>query len=318
MIYLSSEVLRSLVSMPDAISAVRGGFQKVSAGAIEQPMRLALSGGSALAMLAKDRVTNNTVLKAVTIRDPQPTPGRAAVQALVILFDGPSGTPVAVIEGGSLTALRTGAASGVATDLLAAPEAHILGVIGSGGQSPDQIRAVCAVRSITEVRIASRNPEHSHKLAETMSGELNGIRFIPLNSNAEAIAGADVICTATSALKPLFGVEDLLATTHINAIGAFKPEMCELPPELFRDARVVAIDQVDAAMTEAGDLIQAIEAGCLDWKHVVELGELLAHPVTQSPGWTVFKSVGIAAQDLEVAELAVRKAFESGRELPEL
>jgi ornithine cyclodeaminase len=306
--------------MSDAIDAVRSAYLKVCAGTIEQPTRLALRGGSALAMLARDSVSGTTVLKALTIRPENPNAGRPAIQALVILFDGPSGTPAAIIDGMSLTALRTGAASGVATDLLAPRKATTMAMIGSGAQSADQIRAVCAVREINEVRVASRKAESVQQLIDRMSSELPNVDFVLARSNHEAISRADVICTATPASAPLFNASDLLPTVHVNAIGAFTPEMCELPPELLREARLVVVDQMEAAMAEAGDLIQAISGGQFDAGSIKEIGVLLKHPPPIAGGWTVFKSVGIAAQDLEVAQLAVSRARESNRgiEVPDI
>jgi ornithine cyclodeaminase len=297
--------------MRDAIEAVRHAYLKVSAGAIEQPTRLALQGGSALAMLARDIGAGTTVLKALTIRPENPKASRPAIQAVVILFDGSSGTPTALIDGMSLTALRTGAASGVATDLLAPKDASNMGMIGAGAQSIDQIRAVCSVRGVSEVRVASRTTERAQDLIRRISAELPNVHFVVARSIVEAVERADVICTATPSSAPLFRADDLRPNVHINAIGAFTPEMCELPSDLLRDARLVVVDQMEAAMAEAGDLLHAIRQGLLDTANIKEIGALLADPPVPVGGWTVFKSVGIAAQDLEVAQLAVARARES-------
>lgn len=306
--------------MRDAIDAVRHAFEKVSAGAIEQPARLVLQGGSAIAMMARDSESETVVLKALTIRPQNPASGRPAIYALVIVFDGVSGAPAALIDGKSLTSLRTGAASGVATDLLAPEGATTMAMIGAGAQSADQIRAVCCVREIHEVRVVSRTADTAHYLINRITSELPSVHFVSKMSNTEAIAGADVICTATPASTPLFNASDLAPNVHINAIGAFTPEMCELPPELLRDARIVVVDQVEAAMAEAGDLLQAINRGQLDAGSIMEIGRVLKDPPSFEGGRTVFKSVGIAALDLAVAQLAVWKARESGRavEVPDM
>ena len=307
MLFISAELLRESVSMAAAVDAVRRAFCKVSAGQIEQPTRLVMEGGTAITMLARDRESGTTALKAVTVRPQNRAAGRPAVQALVILFDGASGTPEAVIDGTSLTALRTGAASGVATDLLAPTNARMMAMIGAGGQSADQVRAVCSVRPITEVRIASLSTTSARSLAERLGPELPHVRFLSVASNREAVCEADVICTATASTRPLFEARDLRPTVHVNAVGAYTPAMCELPAELLRDARIVAIDQMEAAMAEAGDLLQAMSLGYLEVERLADLGTLLTSPPPAAGGWTVFKSVGIAAQDLEVAELAVRE-----------
>lgn len=311
MLFISADRLRQAVPMPDAIAAVRRAYTNVSAGTVEQPPRLVLERGSALAMMARNRESGATVLKALTIRPDNPTAGLPAIQALVILFDGKTGKPRALIDGTSLTALRTGAASGVGTALLAPKDSHILGMIGAGAQSADQIRAVCSVRPITEVRIVSRTAARALQLAARLRDELAKVKFVPVEAVGDAVSGADVICTATPSTAPLFEADLLKPTVHVNAVGAFTPQMCELPPELLRDARIVAIDEHEAAMAEAGDLLQAIDHGYLTSDRLVEIGKLLTNPPSSQAGWTVFKSVGIAAQDLEVAEVAASRARES-------
>ncbi len=307
MLVISPDRLRELVPMRAAIDAVRDGFIAGSAGGIEQPTRLALEGGRALAMLAADRQGIGTVLKVVTVRGGNPGRGLPAVQAVVIWFDGETGTPEAIIDGGTLTALRTGAASGVATDLLASPAAGVLAMIGAGGQAADQVRAVCAVRPIREVRIASRDPMHAAALAARLAGELEPVRVVAGNVPG-ALAGADVVCTATTATRPLFAALDLAPVVHVNAVGAYTEGMCELPAELLAGASVVAVDLIDAALAEAGDLIQAIRVGLLQRERLVEIGTLLARPAAPPGGRTVFKSVGVAAQDWALARLAVDRA----------
>lgn len=312
MLEISGDTLRQSVSMVEAIDAVQNAFIKVSAGGIEQPTRLVLERGTAIAMLARDRANGTIALKALTIRPENRAVGLAAIQAVVIVFDGPSGTAQAIIDGTALTALRTGAASGTATNLLAAKDARVLAMIGAGGQSADQIRAVCAVRPITEVCIFSRDEARAKALAARLTPELKKVRLTTVTGIPEAISRADIICTATPSTAPLFDVADLKPNAHVNAIGAFTPAMCELPPELLRDADIIAIDEMEASMTEAGDLLQAIDQGMLNREKLVELGKLLVDPgLSRGRGWTVFKSVGIAAQDLAVAELAVKKVTNS-------
>jgi len=138
--------------------------------------------------------------------------------------------------------------------------------------------------------------------------ELPKVQFVPVEAVGDAVGDADVICTATPSTAPLFEANLLKPTVHVNAVGAFTPEMCELPPELLRDARIVAIDEYEAAMIEAGDLLQAIDHGFLTSDRLIEIGKLLTNPPSLRTGWTVLKSVGVAAQDLEVAEVAANRA----------
>lgn len=148
-------------------------------------------------------------------------------------------------------------------------------------------------------------------LVNRLEKESPEVTFRAVRTNAEAIADADVICTVTGASQRLFDVEGLAESVHINAMGAFTPTMCELPPEVLRKASVVAVDQLEAAKAEAGDILQAVAGGYVTWAKIVELGALVKRSGSAS-GWTVFKSVGIGAQDLEVAELAVSRARENG------
>jgi ornithine cyclodeaminase len=183
-----------------------------------------------------------------------------------------------------------------------------MAMIGAGGQSREQIRAVCAVRRITEVRIASLTNEHSPRLISTLLPDYPNISFVKTTDNSDAIRGADIVCTATVSTQPVFQARDLAEAVHVNAIGAYRPDMCELPPEVLRGASVVAVDSLSAAMAEAGDVVQAISTGHLRRADINELGALLANTHLSRQGHTVFKSVGIAAQDLAIADLVVRKA----------
>lgn len=316
MLLISARQLRELVPMRAAVDAVRQAFIDVSRGGIEQPTRLALEGGTALAMLARDRATGGTVLKGITIRPHNPAAGVPAVQAVVCWFDGATGTPLALIDGTALTAMRTGAASGAATELLARRDAAVLAMIGAGGQAADQVRAVCAVRPIREVRIAARTPARVAPLVETLGRELAPISFVAASGVGEALAGADVVCTATDAEVPLFALDDLPGTVHVNAIGAYTERMCELPADLLAAASALAVDRIDVALVEAGDVLQAVRAGRLTTDRLVELGDLLARGDPPPGGRTVFKSVGIAAQDWALARLAVDRALASATLIP--
>jgi ornithine cyclodeaminase/alanine dehydrogenase-like protein (mu-crystallin family) len=311
MLLISSERLRELVPMGVAIDAVRDAFVQSSRGNIEQPTRLALRDGRALVMLAADSGDIGTVLKAVTVRPENRQRGLPSVQAVVVCFDGTSGRPTAVIDGTALTALRTGAASGVATDLLGRPDAAVLAVIGTGGQAADQVRGVCTVRAIRQVRVASRHVQHAREFAVRLGRELAPVPVVAA-SVRDAINGADVVCTTTTSTEPLFAASDLSPDVHVNAIGAYTEAMCELPPDLCADATVVAVDAIDAAMVEAGDLLRAMREGRLRRDQLIEIGDLLTRPWLRQHGRTVFKSVGVAAQDWALARLAVERSMAGG------
>lgn len=221
-----------------------------------------------------------------------------------------------MIEGGALTATRTGAASGAATDLLARTDAKRVGIFGSGVQARTQLEAVCTVREIEEAWVYSTDMEG----AQTLSEEMSGYGPIPhpikvAREPIEAVTFADVICTATTSSSPVFSGRDLKPGTHINAIGGYTPEMQELDEHTVRQAYVV-VDSRQAVLAEAGDLMIPIQKGLIHKDHIrAELREMVSG---DAPGRssedqiTLFKSVGVAVQDAAAAGLALRQAEELG------
>lgn len=308
MVVITGSDLRQLVSMPDAIAAVGNYFSALSSGAIMQPQRLSLEDGSLLAMTASWRSSGGAIVKVVSVRPHNRAQGLPTLHASVLWIDEHSGKPEALIEGSSLTALRTGAASGYATKVMADPSARSLAMIGAGAQAPDQIRAVCAVRPINTVSIFSRTRESSQRLTSNLRSELPEINFVVASTAREAVRDAAVICCATTSSEAVFQSEDASPDAHINAVGAHRPDLCEIPEDLLARARSIAIDDRTAALAEAGDLIQAIESGSLTADRLIEIGTLSDTTTSPRPsGWTVFKSVGVAAQDLAIATLAVER-----------
>ncbi|MDQ2942892.1 MAG: ornithine cyclodeaminase family protein, partial [Candidatus Dormibacteraeota bacterium] len=173
---------------------------------------------------------------------------------------------------------------------------------------------VFSVRPISMVRIFSRNAATAAHLAKRLGKALPKVEFHVCPDIASATRDADVICTATTATSPLIHGHDLKERVHINAVGAYRPDMCELSPEVVAEASVVAVDHAPAARAEAGDLLQAASAGRFAMHDAVELGALLSHPRRVGAGWTVFKSVGISAQDWALAKIAVERS--EGKEVP--
>jgi len=308
--------LRELVPMAGAIDAVREAFKEVSAERMELIPRTSLPDGSLLTMVGHGTGSSGTSIKVIGIRQDPNHHDWPLINALVVWFDHASGRPLALIEGSQLTALRTGAASGVATDLLAAPDASELAMIGSGAQAGDQILAVCTVRRIEVARIFSRNAESAARLCERLGHALPEVEFRVCLDLSSATKYADVICAATTATSPLIYAADLKERVHINAVGAYRPDMCEISSGVIAAASVVSVDEVDAAQAEAGDLLQAVMAGKFAMERAVELGTLLTEPCAQAQGWTIFKSVGISAQDWAIARLVVERS--EGKEVPNI
>jgi ornithine cyclodeaminase len=307
MLVLSSADVRRLASMSDAIDAAREAFIAVSQGLIDQPPRMSVADGSTLVMTAQG-TRSDAVVKVVSVRPGNSRRGIRPLQSIVLAMDQTTGQPKAVLEGSSLTALRTGAASGLATDLLASPSATVLGMVGAGAQAPDQIQAVCLVRPISEVRVASQHHASAARLIDALAPTLHGVTCRAVSTAREAVAGADVVCTATTSSSPLFDLEDLKETVHINAVGAHRATMCELPPAVLQRASVVAVDHVESVLREAGDVIQALDAAAIDRAHLVEIGTLLERMPPQGRGISVFKSVGVAAQDWALVRLVLDRA----------
>ena len=317
---LRANDVRAALPMPDAIRAMKDAFRQFSSGQADVPLRARLevpeSGGVSLFMPAFLHETGDLAVKAVSVFPRNIERSLPTIHALVIAFDAKTGAPAALIEGAALTALRTGAASGAATDLLARPESSRLAVFGSGAQARTQIEAVCAVRPIHEVLVFSLDPDGAGRMAADLQGRTASRARIRLADSAEeAVAQADVVCTATTSSKPVFPDGALSAGTHINAIGAFTPEMQEIDPATVARARIF-VDSRQAALSEAGDLIQPIRQGLITEASIVaELGEVVAgtRPGRTSPEEiTLFKSVGLAVQDAVAAGAILRRAEAEG------
>jgi ornithine cyclodeaminase/alanine dehydrogenase-like protein (mu-crystallin family) len=303
---ITSEVLRKLISMPEAIDAIREGFISLANGDVDQPSRLATSSGNVLAMLA-DVHDSGTVAKLVSVRPHNRDHGMPTVQTIVIWFTPATGEPTAIIEGEALTSMRTAAASGVATDLLAKEDARVLTMIGAGALAADQIRAIASVRPIREVRIFSLHEDHSAQLGKSLEIELPNVSFRAARTSAAALRDTDVVCAATTATSPVFDDGELPGICHINAVGAFRKTMCEIPAQTLARSKVLEVDQIAAALAESGDIIQALDNGLISSTKLAEIGELLQRRQVLGDSVSVFKSVGVAVQDWALAGLAVQR-----------
>lgn len=309
---LRREHLTELLDMPSAIEAMRSAFAGLSTGTARVPVRTPVEavGATLLTMPGYLPDPGTLGLKAVTVAPDNAESGLPAIHALVILLDPVTGSPLALLEGGWLTALRTGAATGLATDLLARPDARVLAVIGAGAQAPTQIEAVRSVRPLEEVRIVSR----SGISAEVLADSLEGVRAHAMADAGAAVAGADVVVTVTDSRTPVLPAGAVGGGTLVSAVGGYRPDMQELPTDLVAGARVV-VDQVEAALEEAGDIVIPVREGRLDVSTLVELGRIVTGEApgrTDPSELTVFKSVGSAAQDLAVAAVALARAEERG------
>lgn len=308
--FLDGAAIRAAVSMPELLDAVEAAYRDVTNGRDHSPLRLRveLASGTLLVMPGVREGADGTSVKLVTVMPDNPARDLPTVQALVVWFDAATGRPLALLDGETVTAMRTGAASGVATRLLAKPDASTLAVLGAGGQAEWQVHAVLAALPIDRVWVYARTAATREAFAAQMA-EASGIEVRAAASAEDAIRAADVVCCATTSPRPVFDAAWLRPGAHVNGIGAFRLDMVELPPALFGRAELTAVDSRSAALAEAGDVVAAIEAGVLREDDLVEIGAVAAdYSATRDPdAITVFKSVGLAIQDVAASELAVRR-----------
>jgi ornithine cyclodeaminase len=292
---LDAHAVRAAVPMTAAVDAVRDAFLDLAAGRFVVPQRLSFGGGTTLVMSACHTPTSTTVVKTLSL-----VAGRTPMILGTLVWNTAAGQVVAdAIE---VTTLRTGAVSGVATDLLAPASAGRLALLGTGAQAADQVRAVAAVRPVRRLAVFGRDPSRAHVFAHRLRAEFPDIVTRVAASAADAVSEAEIVCCATSSSTPLFDVDDLSERVHVNAIGSYLPSMRELPAELLGTAECVVVDQVQAVLEEAGEVIHAVESGLVKRSSLVELGDALGTPPAVN-GRTVFKSVGLAVQDWAIARL---------------
>lgn len=304
--YYPADEIRRTLAMADAIKAVREALTELSTGRAVVPPRTSLEvpgrRTTALVMPAYLPRTGRLGVKLISLCEDNPARGLPLAQAVTILMDADNGTPLAVLDAGYLTAVRTGAASAVATDALAAKGARVAAIFGAGVQGRTQLEAIAAVRRLRKAFVIDVDAGAAGVFAKEMSARL-GLEIEPASSPA-ALAEADIVSTATTSAAPVFADRDLKPGVHINAIGSYKPHIREVPGETVRRASVF-VDDRRSALEEAGDLIIPIQEGLIGEDHIrAEIGEVLAG---LKPGRasndevTLFKSVGSAVMDLAVA-----------------
>jgi len=311
--FLSAKDVRKSLSMDQAIEAVKDAFFQLSTNQAVVPLRLNIEipeiNGNALFMPVYIPKYKQIGLKVVSVFNDNPGQGLPRIHAMVIVMDAANGRPLAVMDGEYITAVRTGAASGVATDLLARKDAQIAAVFGAGVQGRTQLEAVCAVRQIKHAYVFDTIKVKAVEYAQEMSKRLS----IPVSviEDNEVLRQSDIICTATSSHTPVFSDNDLKRGVHINSIGSYKPTDCEIPAETILRSKVV-VDSRNSCLSEAGDIIIPLQQGLINEEHIyAEIGEIVAGSKkgrVSEKEITVFKSVGNAVQDLAAASLALNNA----------
>ena len=311
--YFSRQVVEEALTMSEAIELMKDAFRSLSSGEAVVPLRVNLpqleQNAQTLFMPVYLPSTEAVGLKMVTIFRDNPIQNLPLIHGLMLIMDGTNGQPLALLDAEYLTALRTGAASGLATDLLARKDASVLAVFGTGAQARTQVKGVAAVRSLEKVLVFGKNTAKAEAFCIEMQNTL-GIN-VEAASQPKQLLEADIICTATTSNVPVFEHQYLKKGVHINGVGSYRSDAREIPGLTMQSAKIV-VDQRSAALAEAGDVVLPIQEGLFEADSIfAELGEIVlgTKPGRASSGEiTVFKSVGNAAQDLAVASYLVRKA----------
>lgn len=293
---LSAEQVRAAVPISDAIAAVRRGFIGLAQGEFEMPARTPLREGGFLVMSVHHRPTASAMIKALSVNF-----RRSPAIAGSVIWTETDRARQLMADAGAITTLRTGAAVGVATDLLAPPAASAVALVGAGAQAPDQVRAVHAVRQLSRLTVVDVDPVRAEGLVSVLRPELPDTEIRVMTDAAAAVRDAEIVCCATNTTEPLFAASVLPESVHVNAIGAYRTSMRELPDELLVSSSVV-VDDVAAVLEESGEVVHAVNAGAITPDALIELGTALTEPSDYGKR-TVFKTVGVAMQDWAIARL---------------
>ncbi len=316
---VSAGLVRSLLDFPSCAEVIRQIMPQVSAGEALLPLRQGMPIPNGLGVLGMmpgfiDGAPGWFGIKLVSLFPGNPARGLSSHLGLFALYEAESGTPLALLEAGSLTAIRTAAASVVATESLARPEAETLLIVGAGEQAEHHLRAFAMVRPFPRVRLWARNGRAAASVAEKLARE-SICDLQVFDSLEEAAAGADVICTVTSAREPVLTGNMLSPGMHLCLVGSSFPDRREVDDDVVAAASFF-VDYRGSAFAQAGELLHAIKSGRVDKSHVRgEIGEVLSGACEgrASPEQvTVYKSLGVAAQDLGAARLVFERASAKG------
>jgi ornithine cyclodeaminase len=307
-----------LLPMRECIEVMADALSALTRGEAVMPLRsiVSLPDGSGLLASMPSMLPSAGVMgiKVITVFPGNEGTELESHQGAVLLFEAERGRPLAIIDASEVTAIRTAAVSGLATRLLARPDAGDVAILGSGTQARTNLEAMLSVRDVRRVRAWSRTREHADRFAERESSR-HGIRVEASGSAQEAVEGADIVCTTTSATEPVIQGRWLSPGAHVNAVGFSGPAGRELDTEAVVRARLFA-DRRESILNEAGDFLIPKREGAVGDDHVVgELGEVILGKVegrTSREEITVFESLGLAIEDLAAADHVYRRAVEKG------
>ncbi len=307
--YLTEDQVDRLLSMPDALRAVEDALRALGKGeAVNRPRQRIATGSSSISVMVAGWNSRGYVgFKAYTM-------SREGIHFWFHLFDANTGRPTAIMEANRLGQRRTGAATGIATKYLARPDASTCGIIGTGWQAESQLEAVAAVRPIHSIRSYGRDPAKRDAFAKKMAARL-GIDVRAVGSPEEAVRQADVVIAVTTSKDPVILGKWLEPGAHLNAVGANQLNARELDDEAIRRCGFVAVDSIEQARDESGDLVDPIARGLLAWERIHEIAAVVAGTARgrrDDHEITLFKSLGIAIEDVAVGALVYERARDRG------
>lgn len=313
---LNSTQIRELLPMRDCIDLMADALAALARGEVYQPLRTIVRPPQARGLLGlmpayRSGEHGALGLKAICVFPENPKHGKDAHQGAVLLFSRDTGEPLALMNASEITAIRTAAVSAVATRFLAREDAQRLAIVGAGVQARTHLAAIALARTIKHVRVVARTFEHAVKLAQEEQSSYP-FPIEPVHTNEEAVRDADVVVTATSSFEPVINKDWIAPGVHINAIGTHSPSSREIDSATMAAARIF-VDRRESALNESGDYLLAAKEGMVTPENIVaEIGELL---IGTKPGRTtldeitLFKSLGLAIEDVACADYLYRKAL---------
>lgn len=310
---LDSRQVRELLPMRECIQLMADALSALARGEVFQPLRTITRPPDArglLGLMSAYRSGEHGAfgLKAICVFPENPAQGKDAHQGAVMLFSRETGELLALMNASEITAIRTAAVSAVATRLLAREDAEVLAIIGAGVQARTHLEALACVRTIKEARVACRNFEHAQELAAEMQFSFP---IKPVRTNEEAVRGADLIVTATSSQEPVINKDWISPGAHVNAIGTHSPNSREVDSGTMGVARIF-VDRRESAINESGDYLLAAKEGVVTPESILgEIGELLIDAKSgrsSESEITLFKSLGLAIEDVACADYVYKKA----------
>lgn len=316
---LKETEMREIFSMTEGIQAAKDALRIYTAGGADIPLRVNIPvpdfTGESLYMPGYAKEAKALGVKIVSVYPKNVDKGLTSVPATMILVNDETGEVCSIMDGTWLTRLRTGAVAGAATDLLAREDARSGALIGTGGQAETQLEAMLTVRDLSEVWVYDMDVDRCRTFCQKMQEKFVGrfsTKILPAATSDEAIEGADIITTVTTSKKPVFNGIKVKPGAHINGVGAFTPEMLELPEDAILQANPVTVDTLHGALHEAGDIIAATKTGAIQEAALVELGDIISGKVqgrASAEDVTLFKTVGSGILDVVTARRIYEKAL---------